>query len=187
MQKRIQCTLTSPRLPVHPNPPKKTKKPKKTTVKKVEKKIEKKEKSVLEKAAILQKDIKLKNEDKMLQKVERYVDKNREKTSQEIMERKSKRPNVKYNAADLEVMISRVSAQSKPKEKEQPLMAPPRNNGKTNLKNPKNDQYIPGSRRNLSSTNPKSTQNLPNNNTGSHKNKNNKNNQSILSIDKKQQ
>lgn len=97
----------------------KTKKPKKTTVKKVEKKIEKKEKSVLEKAAILQKDIKLKNEDKMLQKVERYVDKNREKTSQEIMERKSKRPNVKYNAADLEVMISRVSAQSKPKEKVQ--------------------------------------------------------------------
>ena len=55
----------------------------------------------------------------MLEKVEKYVNKNREKTSQEIMEKKSKRPITKYNAADLEVMISRVSVESKPKEKVQ--------------------------------------------------------------------
>ena len=35
-------------------------------------------------------------EDKMLEKVERYVDKNREKTSQEIQERKNKRPVKQY-------------------------------------------------------------------------------------------
>lgn len=58
-------------------------------------------------------------EDRMLEKVEKYVNKNREKTSQEIMEKKSKRPITKYNAADLEVMISRVSVESKPKEKVQ--------------------------------------------------------------------
>jgi len=56
----------------------------------------KKEKSNLEKALILQKSIKLANEDKMLKKVEKYVDKNREKTSQEMIERKSKRPTKKY-------------------------------------------------------------------------------------------
>jgi hypothetical protein len=32
----------------------------------------------------------------MLEKVEKYVNKNREKTSQEIMERKSKRPTKKF-------------------------------------------------------------------------------------------
>ena len=60
--------------------------------KKVEKKVEKKGKSSLEKAAVLQKNIKLANEDKMLEKIERYVDENREKTSQEMIERKKKRP-----------------------------------------------------------------------------------------------
>ena len=81
------------------------------------KRNEKKEKSNLEKALILQKSIKLANEDKMLKKVEKYVDKNREKTSQEIMERKSKRPIKKFQEWDLDVLISRVSIESKPKDK----------------------------------------------------------------------
>ena len=53
----------------------------------------------------------------MLEKVEKYVDKNREKTSKEMVERKSKRPTKKYHEWDLEVMISRVSAESKPNKK----------------------------------------------------------------------
>ena len=85
-------------------------------IKNNENKTEKIEKSVLQNA-ILQKSIKLANEDKMLKKVEKYVDKNREKTSQEMMERKSKRPAVNYQEADLEVMISRISTESKPIEK----------------------------------------------------------------------
>jgi hypothetical protein len=99
--------------------PKTTKdqKSKKETIKNIEKKSEKKEKSGLQKVINLQKNIKLANEDKMLEKIEKYVDKNREKTSQEIMERKSKRPVVNYQEADLEVMISRISAESKPIEK----------------------------------------------------------------------
>ena len=56
-------------------------------------------------------------DDRMLEKVEKYVDKNREKTSQEMIERKSKIPTKKYQEWDLEVMISRVSIESKPKEK----------------------------------------------------------------------
>ena len=106
-------------MPAKKNP--KTAKTKKDTKndKKTVKRIEKKEKSGLEKVITLQKNIKSAKEDKMLEKVEKYVDKNREKTSQEIAERKSKRPVTKYNAADLEVMISRVSAQSEPKEKVQ--------------------------------------------------------------------
>ena len=56
-------------------------------------------------------------DDRMLKKVEKYVDKNREKTSQEMIERKSKIPTKKYQEWDLEVMISRVSIESKPKEK----------------------------------------------------------------------
>ncbi len=56
-------------------------------------------------------------DDKMLEKVERYVDKKREKTSQEIIERKSKRPAKKYQEWELELMISRVSVESKPKDK----------------------------------------------------------------------
>ena len=85
-----------------------------TNVKDNIKRNEKKEKSNLEKALILQKSIKLANEDKMLKKVEKYVDKNREKTSQEIMERKSKRPTKKFQEWDLDVLISRVSIESKP-------------------------------------------------------------------------
>ena len=77
----------------------------------------KNEKSDLQNQTILQKNIKLTGEDKMLEKVERYVDKNREKTSQEMIERKNKRPAVNYQEADLEVMISRISAESKPIEK----------------------------------------------------------------------
>ena len=60
-------------------------------------------------------------EDKILKKVEKYVDKNREKTSQEILERKSKRPVEKYQEADLEVMIYRIGVESKPKEKAKEL------------------------------------------------------------------
>ena len=85
-----------------------------TNVKDNIKRNEKKEKSNLEKALILQKSIKLANEDKMLKKVEKYVDKNREKTSQEMIERKSKRPTKKYQEWDLDVLISRVSIESKP-------------------------------------------------------------------------
>ena len=95
--------------------PKTTKKQK--SEKKNTKNIEKKEKSGLQKVLNLQKNIKLAKEDRMLEKVERYVDKNREKTSQEMMERKSKRPVVNYQEADLEVMISRISAESRPTEK----------------------------------------------------------------------
>lgn len=84
--------------------------------KKIVKRIGKKEKSSLEKIITLQKDIKSANEDKMLEKVEKYVDKNREKTSQEMIERKSKRPTKKYQEWDLDVLISRVSIESKPKE-----------------------------------------------------------------------
>lgn len=53
--------------------------------------------------------------DKTLRKVEKYVDKEREKTSKEIVERKSKRPTIKYQEGDLEVMISRISNESHPK------------------------------------------------------------------------
>lgn len=56
-------------------------------------------------------------DDKILKKVEKYVDENRAKTSKEILERKNKRPAQKYQNADLEVMISRISNESKPKEK----------------------------------------------------------------------
>ena len=55
--------------------------------------------------------------DKILEKIEKYVNKNREKTSQEIIERKWKRPDKKFQEWDLEVMISRISADSKPNEK----------------------------------------------------------------------
>ena len=49
-------------------------------------------KSESKKIPDLSKSIKSANEDKMLEKVEKYVDKNREKTSQEMIERKNKRP-----------------------------------------------------------------------------------------------
>lgn len=97
----------------------------KKVVKRTRNKTEKKEKSGLEKSLeknlkkslILQNNIKLAKEDRMLEKIEKYVDNNREKTSQEIAERKSKRPARKYQEWDLEVMISRISAESKPTEK----------------------------------------------------------------------
>lgn len=54
-------------------------------------------------------------DDKTLKKVEKYVDSKREKTSQEIIEKKSKRPETKYQEGDLEVMISRISNESQPK------------------------------------------------------------------------
>lgn len=56
-------------------------------------------------------------EDKMLEKVEKYVNKNRETTSKEMIERRGKRPKKEYQKWDLEVMISRISSESKPKEK----------------------------------------------------------------------
>lgn len=85
--------------------------------KKIVKRIEKKEKSGLEKVITLQKNIKSANEDKILEKVEKYVDKNWEKTSQEILERKRKRPTNNYKEWDLDVLISRVSIESKPNNK----------------------------------------------------------------------
>ena len=83
---------------------------------KVENKVEKKKKSGLQKVLVIQNDIKSRKDDRMLEKVEKYVDKNREKTSQEMIERKSKRPVRKYQEWDLEVMISRISVESKPNE-----------------------------------------------------------------------
>ena len=80
----------------------------KKNVKKTPKKTEKNGKSDL------QKNIKLANEDRMLEKVEKYVDRNREKTSQEILKRKNKRGNEKYQKWDLELLISRVNVESKP-------------------------------------------------------------------------
>lgn len=74
-------------------------------------------KSESKKIPDLSKSIKSANEDKMLEKVEKYVDKNREKTSQEMIERKNKRPAQNFQEWDLEVMISRIDAESKPKEK----------------------------------------------------------------------
>lgn len=56
-------------------------------------------------------------DDKILRKVEKYVDKNREKTSQEILEKKKLRPERKYQEADLEVMISRINNESRTKGK----------------------------------------------------------------------
>ena len=107
-------------MPAKKNPKtNKTIKSDKKIVKKTENKVEKKEKSILQKAVVLQKNIKLAKEDKMLEKIEKYVDKNREKTSQEMTERKSKRPVRKYQEWELEVMISRISAESMPKEKTQ--------------------------------------------------------------------
>ena len=54
-------------------------------------------------------------DDKTLKKVEKYVNQNREKTSKEIADRKSIRPVRKYDEAELEVMISRISNESQPK------------------------------------------------------------------------
>ena len=94
----------------------KTKKIEEKNIRKVENNVEKKKKSGLQKVLTLQNDIKSRKDDKMLEKVEKYVDKNREKTSQEMIERKSKRPVRKYQEWDLEVMISRISVESKPNE-----------------------------------------------------------------------
>lgn len=62
-------------------------------------------------------DLSYMKEDRILEKIEKYVDKNREETSQRISERKDKRNNTKLKKADLEVMISRISNESKPREK----------------------------------------------------------------------
>ena len=99
----------------------KTTKSEKKIIKKTENKIENQEKSGLQKTVILQKNIKLRDEDKMLEKIEKYVDRNREKTSQEMIERKSKRPNKKYEEWELELMISRVKVESGPKESTQKI------------------------------------------------------------------
>ena len=54
----------------------------------------------------------LTRKDKMHEKVENYVYKNRDKTSQKIIEKKSKRPARKYQEADVEAMISRISIEN---------------------------------------------------------------------------
>lgn len=51
-------------------------------------------------------------EDKMMKKIEKYVDKNREKTSQKIMERKNNRVDMKWQEGNLELMISRIYTES---------------------------------------------------------------------------
>ena len=73
------------------------------------------------KASNTSKNLKQIREDKMFEKVEKYVDKNREKTALEMQERKSKRPNRKYQEWDLEIMISRITTNSKPKRKAQEI------------------------------------------------------------------
>ena len=60
-------------------------------------------------------DLSYLKDDKTLKKVEKYVDSKREQTSKEIIEKKSKRPATSYQEADLEVMISRISNESQPK------------------------------------------------------------------------
>lgn len=87
----------------------------KENIKKTKKKVEKKEDSVLLNAMNLHKNVKLATEDKLLKKVEKYVEDNREKTSQEMRERKEKRPSNNYKEWDLDVLISRLSIESKPK------------------------------------------------------------------------
>ena len=62
-------------------------------------------------------DISYATDDKMLEKVEKYVDKNREKVSQKMIEKRSKRYTKNYQEWDLEVLISRVGIESKPKDK----------------------------------------------------------------------
>ena len=73
------------------------------------------------KASNTSKNLKQIRVDKMFEKVEKYVDKNREKTALEMQERKSKRPNRKYQEWDLEIMISRITTNSKPKRKAQEI------------------------------------------------------------------
>lgn len=84
------------------------------TVKNV--KTKKLKKAESEKILNMQKSRRINNEDKMLEKVERYVDKNREKTSQEMQERKSKRAIQNFQKWDLELMISRITTESQSKE-----------------------------------------------------------------------
>lgn len=63
----------------------------------------------------IEEDLSYMEDDRTLKKVEKYVNKNREKTSKEIVEKKNKRPASNYQEADLEVMISRISNESNPK------------------------------------------------------------------------
>ncbi len=57
----------------------------------------------------------LSRKDRMHEKVENYVYKNRDKTSQKIIEKKSKRPEKDYQKSDLETMISRIRLENNPK------------------------------------------------------------------------
>lgn len=107
---KFETTMTTRKT----NKPTKNEKRDKKIIKKTKKKTEKKGKTDLEKDLILQSFTK---EDKLLEKIERYVDRNREKTSQEMMERKKKRPTNNFQKWDLDVLISRVSIESKPQEK----------------------------------------------------------------------
>lgn len=57
-------------------------------------------------------NIKETSEDKMLKKIEDYVDKNWNETAQKIAEKKSKRPTKHYKKTELEAMISRISIEN---------------------------------------------------------------------------
>lgn len=58
------------------------------------------------------KNVKQTSEDRMLEKIEDYVDKNWAETAQKIAEKRSNRPTRHYKKAELEAMISRVSIEN---------------------------------------------------------------------------
>ena len=102
-------------------PIKKKTNPKNTIKEKKTRRITKLESPKASNTSNTSKNLKQIREDKMFEKVEKYVDKNREKTALEMQERKSKRPNRKYQEWDLEIMISRITTNSKPKRKAQEI------------------------------------------------------------------
>lgn len=57
-------------------------------------------------------NIKQTSEDRMLKKIEDYVDRNWNETAQKIAEKKSNRPTKHYKKAELEAMISRISIEN---------------------------------------------------------------------------
>ena len=64
---------------------------------------------------IINEDLSYLKKDKILEKVEKYVNKNREETSQRIIERKENRPILQHQEANLEMMISKIRNESHPK------------------------------------------------------------------------
>ena len=65
---------------------------------------------------IANQDLSYIEDDIITRKVEKFVNKNREKTFKKIEEKRSKRPSIKYQDADLEIMLSRINIQNKQKE-----------------------------------------------------------------------